>query len=263
MPFEQRVAQAEGCQLRYLDSGSGSRPVVMLHGAGGLRQDERVFNTLVEQGYRVIAPSMPGFDESTVGSTASVVDVADVMAAFIGEAAGGPAAVIGESFGGNVASWIAIRHPEVVDRLILAAPAGLAPENGPQLGQLSPQEISVILFGRPPSQPPTPEQVERAGRNRANYGRLAQARPPFDQEFLEHLADIKAPTLVLWGTGDRLIFPSQARYFQERIPRVRLITIEGGPHVLSAAAPDEFLPPVLAFLERGADFLVEQPQGVA
>ena len=55
----------------------------------------------------------------------------------------------------------------------------------------------------------------------------------------------------------------QARYFQERIPKVRVIMIEGGPHVLSAAAPDQFLPPVLAFLERGADFLAEQPQTVA
>src|SRR5437763_636404 len=170
MPFEQRVAQAEGCQLRYLDSGSGSRAVVMLHGAGGLRQDEHVFNTLVDRGYRVIAPSMPGFDESTPGSTTSVVDTADVMAAFIGQVAGGPAAVVGESFGGNVASWVAIRHPEVVDRLVLAAPAGLFPDNAPQLGKLSPQEISVLLFGRPPSQAPTPEQIERAGRNRANFG---------------------------------------------------------------------------------------------
>src|SRR5947209_9714255 len=143
MPFEQRVAQAEGCQLRYLDSGSGSRAVVMLHGAGGLRQDERVFNTLVDNGHRVIAPSMPGFDESMPGSTASVVDAADVMADFVARVAGGPAAVIGESFGGNVASWIAIRHPEVVERLVLAAPAGLAPENAPKLGSMSPQQISV------------------------------------------------------------------------------------------------------------------------
>jgi pimeloyl-ACP methyl ester carboxylesterase len=223
----------------------------MLHGAGGLRFDERVFAALAER-YRVIAPSMPGFDDSSPGTTASVPDVADVMAAFIQQVAGGLAAVIGESFGGNVASRLAIRHPEVVDALILAAPAGLRQAGGPNLGALSPQQISVLLFGRPPTQAPTPEQVERANRNRANMARLTQARPAFDSELYDSLAKIQAPTLVPWGTADGLIFPQQAKYFQERIPRVRLVTIEGAPHVLSAAAPEGFLPPVLEFLEQHA-----------
>src|SRR5918911_872037 len=125
MPFEKKVAQAGGSELRYLDSGTGSRAVVMLHGAGGLRVDERVFNALAEE-YRLIAPSMPGFDDSTPGTATSVPEVADVMADFIRQVVGGPAAVIGESFGGNVASWLAIRHPDTVDALVLAAPGGRA-----------------------------------------------------------------------------------------------------------------------------------------
>ena len=251
MAFQERVAQAGGSELHYLDSGSGSRAVVMLHGAGGRRVDERVFNALAKN-YRVIAPSMPGFDQSTPGIAASVPEVADVMADFIRQVVGGPAAVIGESFGGNVSCWLAIRHPDVVDALVLAAPAGLWGEGGLNLAQLSPQEIAVALYGRPPDQPPSPEMVERSGRNRANMMRLSQPRPRFDPELQEQLAQIKAPTLLLWGTADQLILPQQARYFQERIPRLRFVSIEGGPHVLSAAAPDEFLAAVLEFLRTPA-----------
>jgi pimeloyl-ACP methyl ester carboxylesterase len=251
MPFKRNVCHAAGCDLQYLDSESGSRAVVILHGAGGQRVDERVFTALAEE-YRVIAPSMPGFDESTPGSAGSVPEVADVMAEFIRQVVGGPAAVIGESFGGNVASWLAIRHPEAVDALVLAAPAGLWGEGGLNLAQLSPQEIAVALYGRPPGQPPTPEQVERSTRNRANMARLSQPRPRFDPELQEKLAEIKAPTLLLWGTADQLILPRQAQYFQERIPNLRFVSIEGGPHVLSAAAPDQFLPPVLEFLRAPA-----------
>jgi 2-hydroxy-6-oxonona-2,4-dienedioate hydrolase/4,5:9,10-diseco-3-hydroxy-5,9,17-trioxoandrosta-1(10),2-diene-4-oate hydrolase len=251
MPFEKKVAQAGGSEVRYLDSGTGSRAVVMLHGAGGLRVDERVFNALAEE-YRLIAPSMPGFDDSTPGAAASVPEVADVMAEFIRQVVGGPAAVIGESFGGNVASWLAIRHPEAVDALVLAAPAGLWGEGGLNLAQASPQEIAVALFGRPPTEPPSPELVERSNRNRANMARLSQPRPRFDPELQEQLAQIKAPTLLLWGTADQLILPKQAQYFQERIPNLRFVSIEGGPHVLSAAAPDQFLPPVLEFLRAPA-----------
>ncbi|HLQ32004.1 MAG TPA: alpha/beta hydrolase [Chloroflexota bacterium] len=50
--------------------------------------------------YRLLVPSMPGFDESTVGSVTSGPEVADVMAEFIATCAGGQASVIGESFGG-------------------------------------------------------------------------------------------------------------------------------------------------------------------
>src|SRR5919199_3989167 len=251
MPFEKKVAQAGGSEIRYLDSGSGARAVVMLHGAGGLRLDERVFSALAEE-CRVVAPSMPGFDDSTPGSASSVPDVADVMAEFIRQVVGGPAAVIGESFGGNVACWLAIRHPAAVDALVLAAPAGLWGEGGLNLSQLSPQEIAVVLYGRPPSQPPTPEQAERSTRNRANMARLSQARPRFDPELQAKLAEIQAPTLLLWGTADQLILPQQASYFQERIPNLRFVSIEGGPHVLSAAAPEQFLPPVLEFLRTPA-----------
>jgi pimeloyl-ACP methyl ester carboxylesterase len=82
--------------------------------------------------------------------------------------------------------------------------------------------------------------------------RLSQPRPRFDPELQEQLAQIKAPTLLLWGTADQLILPKQAQYFQERIPNLRFVSIEGGPHVLSAAAPDQFLPPVLEFLRAPA-----------
>jgi pimeloyl-ACP methyl ester carboxylesterase len=252
MPFEKKVAQAGGSELRYLDSGTGSRTVVMLHGAGGLRLDERVFNALAEE-YRVVAPSMPGFDDSTPGSASSVPELADVMAEFIRQVVGGPAAVIGESFGGNVTCWLAIRHPDVVHALVLAAPAGLWGEGGANLGQMSPQEIAVVLYGRPPGEAPSPEQAERSQRNRANMARLSEPRPRFDPELQEKLPTIKAPTLLLWGTADKLILPQQARYFQEGIPNVRFVSIEGGPHVLSAAAPDEFLPPVLDFLRAPAE----------
>ena len=55
---------------------------------------------------------------------------------------------------------------------------------------------------------------------------------------------------MLWGAADGVIFPTQARHFQARIPRVELVTIEGGPHALSAAVPEAFLPPVLKFLQE-------------
>jgi pimeloyl-ACP methyl ester carboxylesterase len=245
MAYAERVAR----DIHYLDAGTG-QPVVMLHGAGGLRVDEPVFSELAAR-FHLIAPSMPGFDASPPGTASNVIDVADVVAACIRQVAG-RAHVVGESFGGAVSSWLAIRHPDVVDHLVLAAPAGLRQSGGPAPGQLTPSEMAVVLYGRPATEPIAAEVAQRRQHNRANAGRLAGARPAFDRELQEQLASIQAPTLILWGTADQMILPSQAQYFAERIPNARVQMIDAAPHVLSAAVPEDFLSAVLAFFEVAA-----------
>ena len=246
MPFAERTVQAADCQIQYLEDGDGAA-VVMLHGAGGLRRDEQVFAALASH-YRLLVPSQPGFDGSTPGLAATIPDVADVMAAFIG-ATVGRASVIGESFGGAVASWLAVRHPQVVERLILAAPAGLNdPASGPRLASLSPADMAVLLYGRPPSEQPSPAVAEQRQRNRANAFRLMGGRA-YDADLAAQLGTVAAPTLIVWGTADQMIPSSRAAQIAERIPGAQVVLLNGAPHVLSAAVPDQFLPPVLGFLE--------------
>jgi pimeloyl-ACP methyl ester carboxylesterase len=241
-----QVVEVGGCTLHYAEAGQGP-PVVFLHGGGGFREDERTFAALAER-YRLLVPSMPGFDESSPGQTTSIEDVADVLADFIRQVAAGRAHVIGESFGGGVAAWLAIRHPEVVETLVLAAPSGLRDEHCLSPSQLAPGEVYTLLYGGNPRQPPAPKSAELLKRNRANSERLHASRPAFDRDLLDRLPQIQAPTLIAWGAADRLIPPSHARYYTDALPRAELVLLEGAPHVLSAAVPDQFLPPVLSLL---------------
>src|SRR5436309_3030597 len=114
LQYETHTVQAGGCEIQYAALGSGPA-LVFLHGSGGLRMDEQTFGALARD-YRVLVPSMPGFDESTIGAVKSGLDVADVVAAFITQCADDSAHVVGESFGGRIAAWLAIRHPEAVRR---------------------------------------------------------------------------------------------------------------------------------------------------
>jgi pimeloyl-ACP methyl ester carboxylesterase len=250
-----------GCTLQYSELGRGP-VVVYLHGGGGFRFDEHTFTALAQH-YRLLIPSLPGFDESTPGTTASVEDVADVVAEFIRQVGGGRAHVIGESFGGGVAAWLAVRHPDVVETLVLAAPSGLRDEHCLSPSQLSPTEVYTLLYGGSPQQGAGPRPAELVRRNRANSDRLHGSRPDFDQALYGRLSEITAPTLVIWGTADRLIPPSHARYYTERVPRVRLVLVEGAPHVLSAAAAEQFLPPVLELLAGEAAAGADMPGGSA
>ena len=246
MEFLKMRVAAGGCELEYTEGGTG-HALVFLHGGGGFRFDEQTFTALARD-YRVLVPSMPGFDGSTAGTTRTLEDVADVVAEFVRRVDAQPAHVIGESFGGGVATWLAIRHPDVVDRLVLAAPSALRDGSGLSPGSLTPAERFTLLYGGRPRDPGRAEDVERVRRNRANSDRIHASRPAFDQALADRLSDVRAPTLLVWGSLDRLIPREHARYYTA-VPHQQLVILEGGPHVLSAGVPDAFVAAVREFLE--------------
>jgi 4,5:9,10-diseco-3-hydroxy-5,9,17-trioxoandrosta-1(10),2-diene-4-oate hydrolase len=238
------AAQVSGCDIHYVELGAG--PVLLfLHGSGGLRFDEASFHSLA-QDYRLLVPSMPGFDDSTTGSVSSGPEVADVLAEFIASCAGGRASVVGESFGGRIAAWLTIRHPEVVERAILAAPGGLRRSGGDRGLNMTPEEQQLRLYGRKLETQPTPAQVAQRKANVATAMRFGG--PAWDEDLYQQLPAISRPVLVLWGTNDQTLAREDIDQFHERIPGSRITRLEGAPHVISATYPDQFASLVKGFL---------------
>jgi pimeloyl-ACP methyl ester carboxylesterase len=244
LQYESHTAQVDGCQIHYVALGSGPA-LVFLHGSGGFRLDEEAFGLLARH-YRVLVPSLPGFDASTLGSVASGPDTADVMAAFIAQCAGGRAHVVGESFGGRIAAYVALRHPEAVRGVVLAAPGGLRRGGGEQRVGLPPEEIQRRLFGRPLAHPLTEAQQRQRDANIQTAIRLSG--PPWDEDLYQQLPNLRRPTLVLYGTGDQTMPRESMELLAERVPGARLHCFEGAPHVLSAVVPDDFVAVVEEFL---------------
>lgn len=242
------VCQAAGCDVHYLRLGQGP-DLVFLHGSGGLRFDETAFGLLARD-HTLLVPSMPGFDESSTGSVTSGPEVADVVAAFIASAAGGRAHVIGESFGGRIAAWLTIRHPDVVDRAVLAAPGGLRRGGGDRGLDLSPEDRYVRLYGRKPERAETAEEEAQHRSNVMNATRFGG--PAWDEDLYQQLPTMARPVLVLHGTNDQTLSREDVEMFHERIPGSRMVHIKGAPHVLSATYPEQFVALVNDFLEAEA-----------
>ena len=100
-----------------LDSGGASSP--------GLAERHLVATPDTPAGH------LPGFGASPpIGRGFVLEDVADALADALA-ALPGPVDLLGNSLGGAVAIVLAERRPELVRRLILAAPAGLAPHRAP------------------------------------------------------------------------------------------------------------------------------------
>src|SRR5215475_8104763 len=95
-------------------------PLILLH---SLLSDRASFDAIAPElakSFRVIVPELPGFGRSQV-VTGGLADIADRMAEAVRDASGGkPAIVLGNGYGGFVALQMAIRHPDIAKKLILA-----------------------------------------------------------------------------------------------------------------------------------------------
>jgi len=118
--LEPRFVERRGVRLRVWEGGEGP-PLLLVHGLGGAAWN---YSELVPRlpGRRLIVPDLPGHCASSpLPGSAGLAGYADVVAACLS----GPADVLGHSLGGAVALRLAERHPALVRRLVLAAPAGI------------------------------------------------------------------------------------------------------------------------------------------
>jgi pimeloyl-ACP methyl ester carboxylesterase len=116
------IAAVNNVELHYSIQGSGA-PLVMLH--GGVNPSEMFGQTLTDMAktHRVIAIQMRGhgLSSDTDGSW-TYEQMADDVAAVLGKVGVGKADFMGYSMGAGVAIQTAIRHPEIVNRLVLVSP---------------------------------------------------------------------------------------------------------------------------------------------
>lgn len=113
--------------LHTTDTGGPDAPsdpghrVVFLHGLFGRGKNfNRIAKDLAPE-YRSLLVDLPNHGESEWTDTVDYRQMADSVAATLraGVAAEGPVAVVGHSLGGKVAMVLALRHPDVVSRLIV------------------------------------------------------------------------------------------------------------------------------------------------
>jgi len=188
---------------------------------------------------RVVALDLPGFGSERRARFA--LDDAPAHVAFRLEEVG-RAHLIGHSLGGLVAARVAARRPDLVDRLVLVAPAGALPRRSlpahalqlaHALRHTSPQ-FARLLFG----------DALRGGPRTL----WQAARDLLDDDVVPELEQIHAPTLLVWGSHDPLVPPALGELFRGAIPNAELVLVEGARHVPMLERPAEFATLVDEFL---------------
>jgi pimeloyl-ACP methyl ester carboxylesterase len=256
--FREGHVEADGFRIRYSEAGEGA-PLIHLHGAGGLRLTRG--HDLLARQFRVVAFEMPGFGASPENQrTRDMAELATTMGKAAATLGLDEFSLMGTSFGGKTALWLAAQQPNRVRALVLEAPAAIRPTGSePPAG--SPEEMARRLYGHPERMPPLPavDPAIRAKTARL-VGRLRG--PDRDTDLEARLRDLATPTLVLFGTLDRVIPPEMGHFYKELMPNCHLVFVYDAGHAISAERPEAFTEVVADFIERREAFVISRTDTV-
>ncbi len=256
--------QAGPYRLRYFEAGSGPS-LVLVHGLGSnaLVEWGRLLPTLARR-YHVYAPDLPGFGRSERPGEADygIPMQVEAVRAFM-QAAGVPRArVVGISMGGWIVARLAGEHPELVERLVVVAPAGMRPRDDAPIpvDVLFPQDEAGVrrLIAAVRHKPPfTPGFVardiaERKKRDEWIVRRTLKSMRPGRDWLDGTLGRAEMPVLVVWGRQDALIPVAYAAPLRAEFEHAELELLDGCGHVPMADCPEAFDRVLEAFLARGS-----------
>jgi pimeloyl-ACP methyl ester carboxylesterase len=248
-----------GSRIELIERGRG-RPILFLHPHIGL-DPSAPFLAMLAEGGRLIAPSHPGFGHSErPAGTTTVDDLSYVYLDLMDELDLRDAAVIGVSFGAWIAAAIAVKSTSRIACLVLANPVGIKvgdreTRDMPDIFAMLEDEFLRKAFadpaaGRRDYRTMTADDLAVVAGNREATALYAWSPYMHDPRLKGRLNRIRIPTLVLWGTADRLTAEGYGRAFCAAIPHAEFETIAGAGHFPHLEQPQAFLHRALAFANR-------------
>jgi pimeloyl-ACP methyl ester carboxylesterase len=253
-----RVWEKSGREEGAQESGAGE-PLGFLASLGGCSHWTPFLERLAER-RRLVVPSLPGFPGGGSGHK-KLDDLPDWIAATLDllEAAGLEGAdLVGHGVGGVLAAEVAALSRATVRRLVLIAPLGLfdAAEPVADAWARRASELPALLSTRPEAfakellPPEGCDEVEwQIELLRASEAAARLLWPTADRGLAKRLHRIQAPTLLLWGSEDRLVPASYAKRFADGIAgAASLRSIEGAGHRVDFDAPAATADAILEFL---------------
>lgn len=254
--YEEYHATVRDCEVRVLVGGRG-RPVVYVHGGGGLHWTR--YSDLVAEQFRLYAVEMPGFGQSTIsGAVKSIYDVADVVADTVASERLTGLGWMAESLGGLVSVWVAIRHPGLIDRLVLESPGGFRSPNVKPREEMTLDEVRHALYAHPERLPAG--IGEPTQQPRGFMGHLADRRTGWEPDLRAHLPELTVPTLIINGEMDGLIGPETGSVYRSLLPNAWRICVDDAGHVIHLDEPELFASLAIGFL-LGGETVAELPGG--
>ncbi len=259
-----------GANLHYRDEGQGS-PILLLHGTAASLHTWDGWASVLSKKHRVLRLDLPGFGLTgrNQTDTYTIAYYSDLVGQFMDRLGVDKAHIAGSSLGGQIAYDFAATHPERVQKLILISPTGVTNANDKNIS--IPFRLAQTPVLRESLKYITPRFIVENSLKEV-YGddsRLSEEAVTLSHDLLLHkgnreafilrmntvdaanlskLAQVQAPTLILWGEADAWIPVTNAARFLQDIKGAKLKTYAGAGHIPMEELPQETVNDALIFL---------------
>jgi len=254
---ERAVISIAGADIEIFERGQGA-PILFLHGAQGVIPTDR-FLGLLARNRRVVAPSHPGFGQSSLPDWLdSVEDIAHIHLELMDRLKIGSADLIGCSIGGWIAADMATKSPERFRHMVLVGPVGVkvGPIDKldiPDIFAMPQDKLDGLLYHDPQKSAPNfksmPEQqLHEFVRNRETLALLAWEPYMHNPKLRRRLHRVSAPALLVRGASDGLVSAEYLAGYAALLPNTKTMTIAAAGHGPQVEQPEALATAVLDFL---------------
>lgn len=274
----QKIELSNNTTLAYVEQGSGDQTLIFIHGLGSYLPAWNKNIPELSQHYRCIAIDLPGYGKSSKGNYEfSMTYYAQIIKELVEKKNLKNVVLVGHSMGGQIALTAALQYPEMVDKLVLIAPAGFEEFNKGQRAwftnvmtldavRLTPvEQIRTNLSYNFYNMPEDAEFMftERVAMRTAEgfdgycYAVAESVSGMVNQPIYDFLPQINQPTLAIFGANDNLI-PNRflnagktEKYAQDgisRMPNGKLIMLDKTGHFVQFEKPEEVNSGIIEFL---------------
>ena len=276
---EERRINVSGLTIRYFKAGNDGLPLVLLHGDSASALDWSWVLPNLAATHCVYAPDFPGFGDSAKPSLDYTPEfLKQFLVDFLDALGIERAVLVGNSLGGQVALRFALSRPEQVAALVLVDSSGLGYAVTPLLSQLTLPgygDVAIIgcqtplgakmrswlratLFFAHPLRVPDvwiAEQERMAQMGGFLEATLSSLRAQVNvfgqyQVLLDSLGQLQMPTLVIWGTEDRVFPKEQAHDAVSRLKQGHLALLPDCGHLPHVERPELFSAELSKFLNQ-------------
>jgi pimeloyl-ACP methyl ester carboxylesterase len=230
-----------------------------LHGAPGFNPRHE-FVDLVAARRRLIAPSHPGFGQSSLPDWLdSVDDIAHVYLELLDRLGLTSLDVVGTSLGGWIAADLATKVPERIRRLVLVGPVGVKVGSAdkldiPDIFAMPQDQANKLVYHDPEKMKLdlaklTDDELAIMFRNRETLALLVWEPWMHNPKLKRRLHRAAMPALFVRGESDGLVSADYLSAYAKLLPNARTATIPAAGHAPQQEQPQALVKAVLDFLD--------------
>ncbi len=251
------MVKEEG-RFRYIETGGSGTPIVLLHGLLGALSNFEGIISHFSPTHNIVVPILPLFEISL--RSLSVTKLVEYVDEFIQYKGYEKVHVLGNSLGGHIAQLYTLKNAERVESMTLTGSSGLFESamgtTFPKRGnyEYMKQKAESVFYDPAIA---TKELVDDVYATVNDLKKamcvVAIAKSAVRHNLEDKLAEIKCPTLLIWGIQDSVTPVWVGEKFHELIPNSELVKVDRCGHAPMMERPDLFNIALESFITRVED----------